>query len=282
MGVERMTMGTNVPESLFSWQMIASAPPEKVAMECRELPMPELKSGEALVKIAGCGVCGTDLGYFFDGIPTVSRPPITLGHEISGTVVVGELGLVGKKVIVPTILPCRKCDLCQSGRANRCLHQKMPGNSYGPYGGFASHIVVPSRELCVLPQLPEIGLEKLAVIADAVATPFQAAVRGGLKKGDRVIVLGATGGLGVYMAQWARLMGAECVIGIARNAGKLEQVREFGLDLTICSVDKTPWEVRKEFWSLCRKNGLDPRSGWKIFEMTGSCDGQEIALELLG
>src|SRR5205823_13468814 len=148
----------SVEAAIQAWQMVASAGEREDArgsppfhLEQRLLPLPALAPGEALVQIAGCGICGTDLGYFFGGIPTVSRPPLTLGHEISGTVVAGDASWVGKRVIVPTILPCRSCGLWGAGRANRCLSQKMPGNSYGPYGGFASHIPVPTRELCEVP-----------------------------------------------------------------------------------------------------------------------------------
>jgi 6-hydroxycyclohex-1-ene-1-carbonyl-CoA dehydrogenase len=64
-------------------------------IEVQELPVPDLRPGEVLVQIAGCGVCHTDLGYFFDGVPTVSEPPLTLGHEIAGTVVAGEKQWLG-------------------------------------------------------------------------------------------------------------------------------------------------------------------------------------------
>jgi len=60
------------------------------------------------VEVAGCGVCHTDLGYFYDGVPTVQKPPITLGHEISGTVVAGDQRWVGKEVIIPAVMPCRQ------------------------------------------------------------------------------------------------------------------------------------------------------------------------------
>ena len=117
-------------------------------LEKAEIPVPELKEGNVLVEIARCGVCHTDLGYFYDGIPTVSKPPLTLGHEISGTVVGGDESWIGKEVIIPAVMPCRKCYLCKTGRSSRCLNRKMPGNSMGIYGGFSSHIPVPSIDLC--------------------------------------------------------------------------------------------------------------------------------------
>lgn len=248
----------------------------------RDAPVPELKDGEVLVAIAGCGVCGTDLGYFYQGIPTASRPPLILGHEISGTVVAGDPSWLGKEVIVPTIIPCRECELCRRGRANRCLRQKMPGNSYGVYGGFASHIPVPSRELCLVSRRGTFALEQLAVVADAVATPYQAALRGGIQCGDRVMVIGVTGSLGIFMAQWARFLGAQTVVGVGRNRLKLENSLQYGVDFTINSTGKPPAEIRKEFYTECRRRKTDPKCGWKIFEMTGTRQGEELALELIG
>jgi len=68
------------------------------------IPVPTLGPGDVLVKVAGCGVCHTDLGYFYDGVPTVSKPPLTLGHEISGTVVAGDEKWIGKEVIIPSVM----------------------------------------------------------------------------------------------------------------------------------------------------------------------------------
>ena len=232
--VAGLVAASTLPSAIQAWQMVASAGERDDARRCapfhleqRLLPLPALAPGEALVQIAGCGICGTDLGYFYDGILTVSRPPLTLGHEISGTVVAGDASWVGKKVIVPTILPCRSCGLCGAGRANRCLSQKMPGNSYGSYGGFASHIPVPTRELCEVPEQAGIPLELLAVVADAVATPYQAALRGGLQRGDRVIIVGVTGGLGIYMAQWAKLLGADYTIDVEQEPDPAARILDY-------------------------------------------------------
>jgi 6-hydroxycyclohex-1-ene-1-carbonyl-CoA dehydrogenase len=277
------------PETISSWQMTRPAEAAKGEaagtgweMVRKDIPLPVLQDGEALVEIAGCGVCGTDIGYFYHGIPTASRPPLVLGHEISGTVVAGDAALLGKEVVVPTIIPCRECELCRSGRANRCLRQRMPGNSYGVYGGFASHIPVPARELCPVPARGTHSLASLAVVADAVATPYQAAQRGEIGAGDRVIVIGVTGGLGIYMAQWAKALGAETVVGVGRSGEKLEKSLRFGVDFTINAAGKSPLDIKKEFFTECRRRRIDPKHGWKIFEMSGSREGQETALELIG
>jgi len=115
-------------------------------------------------------------GYlvFLHGVRTDQPPPLSLGHEISGVVVAGDARVLGKEVIIPAVLPCNKCELCKSGRGNRCLAQKMPGNSMGIYGGFSSHIPVPAVDLCIVGNRGDIPLEHLSVIADAVTTPYQA------------------------------------------------------------------------------------------------------------
>jgi 6-hydroxycyclohex-1-ene-1-carbonyl-CoA dehydrogenase len=277
----------DIPKVIKQWQMVQPTTfnketketiPGKLAMA--EIPVPELKEGEVLVEVAGCGVCHTDLGYFYDGVPTVSKPPLALGHEISGVVVAGDPAWIGKEVIIPAVMPCRKCILCKTRRGNRCLAQKMPGNSIGIYGGFASHIPVPTIDLCVVPDRKGYALEQLSVIADAVTTPYQAAKRADLQPGDNVIVIGATGGVGVYMAQTAKALGAKTVIGIARNPKKLERALSYGCDAVISTLDKDNKAVVGEWRNFVKSRGLD-NTGWKIFEVTGTKVGQDLALDLL-
>ncbi|MEM2975633.1 MAG: 6-hydroxycyclohex-1-ene-1-carbonyl-CoA dehydrogenase [Candidatus Bathyarchaeia archaeon] len=278
----------NIPEKIFTWQMTQpwTKDPQtgKVIegkLEKTEIPVPPLQPGEALVEIAGCGVCHTDLGYFYDGVPTVTKPPLTLGHEISGVVVAGEEKLIGKEVIIPAVMPCNKCPICAAGRGNRCLAQKMPGNSLGIYGGFSSHIPVPAEDLCIVENRGDFQLAELAVIADAVTTPYQACVRAGLKPGDNVVVVGVTGGVGSYTAQMAKAFGAKTVIGIGRDPEKLERALKYGADYVINSVNKDENAVRNEFRELCKAHGLPSNYGWIIFEVTGTPQGQAIALNLL-
>jgi len=279
---------SETPGKIITWQMTrpwSKDPKTGEVVEGRlekvEIPVPTLQPNEALVKIAGCGVCHTDLGYFYDGVPTVTKPPLTLGHEISGTVVAGDSRLLGKEVIVPAVMPCNKCDICASGRGNRCLAQKMPGNSLGVYGGFSSHIPVPAEDLCVVENRADFQLAELAVIADAVTTPYQACVRAGLKPGDNVVVVGVTGGVGCYVAQMAKAFGAKTVVGIARDPEKLERALKYGADFVINSSGKNENDVRNEFRELCKAHGLPSNYGWIVFEVTGTAGGQAIALNVL-
>ena len=77
---------------------------------------------EVVIKVAGCGVCHTDLGYYYDGVRTNHALPLALGHEISGRVVATGASadaLAGKAVIVPAVMPCGACDHCKRGRGDR-------------------------------------------------------------------------------------------------------------------------------------------------------------------
>jgi 6-hydroxycyclohex-1-ene-1-carbonyl-CoA dehydrogenase len=176
---------------------------------------------QAVVRVVGCGVCHTDLGYLFDGVRTRHPLPLALGHEISGEVVAAGSryqSLVGKAVIVPAVTPCGTCEDCTEGRGAVCRKQVMPGNDV--QGGFASHVIVPARGLCLVDvpgalegrALGKAGatLAELAVIADAVSTPYQAICRSGLSDGDFAIVVGL-GGVGGYAAQIAHSIGATVV-----------------------------------------------------------------------
>ncbi len=276
----------DIPDKIQTWQMVKPFTKDKETgavvpgkIEKTEVDVPELKSGEVLVEVAGCGVCHTDLGYYYDGVPTVNKPPLTLGHEISGIVVAGDSKWVGKEVIIPAVMPCRQCLLCKTGLGNRCLAQKMPGNSMGIYGGFSSHIPVPSIDLCEVKDRGDIPLSHLAVVADAATTPFQATKRANLQYGDNTIVIGV-GGVGQYLVQELKALGAGRVIAIDINEERLETMLKNGADFAINSSGKTSREISGEIKAYRKQNGL-ASTGWKIFEVSGSKPGQELALSLL-
>lgn len=283
----------SVPDRIQTWQMVKGPFFDKEAkkvtapgeLQKTEIPVPELEPTDVLVKVAGCGVCHTDLSYFYDAVPTVTKPPLTLGHEISGTVVAtgAQMGhLIGKNVIVPAVMPCNGCDICAKGRGNRCLAQKMPGNSLGIYGGFSDYIPVPGADLCVIEDLKGRPLANYAVIADAATTPYQAAMRADLTEGDPVIIMGVTGGVGVYMAQVAKALGAKPIVGMARHEEKLKRALELGADYVINTKGKDFKAIQGEFRDIAKQAGVRHNVGWKIFECTGVGSAQDVALGLLG
>jgi 6-hydroxycyclohex-1-ene-1-carbonyl-CoA dehydrogenase len=241
----------------------------------------EAPQGSAvIVEVAGCGLCHTDLGFISGNVRTNSELPLILGHEISGEVVAaGEdwQGLLGKNVIIPAVLPCGECELCKSGRGNICRSQKMPGNDFN--GGFASHIAVPGRFLCELPgDIGSFGVSQFSVIADAVTTPYQSLQRSNLKDGDLAVVIGV-GGIGIYMAQLAKDAGAT-VIAIDVDEAKLATALKQAADFTINSKGLSERDVRDKVRALVKEHKL-PKYQWKVFETSGTAEGQNVGFSLL-
>ncbi len=249
----------------------------------RALPAPPLAAGEACVQVAGCGVCHTDISFLYLGVPTRQQPPLVLGHEISGTVSeVGEgvdSSLVGQPVVIPAVLPCGGCELCQADRRRICSRQIMPGNDR--HGGFASHVVVPAKYLCRVSEdvLATHELWELAVVADAVTTPFQAVRSSGLQAGELAVCIGV-GGIGIHGVQIAAATGAK-VVALDVDGRKLELASAHGAQATVDVTGQTVKEIKGKVKDLAKNLGA-PRQCWKIFETSGTRAGQETAFALLG
>lgn len=267
---------------MISWQMVEP----KRSIERVESELPEPGNGEVLLKVAGCGVCHTDLGFFYDGVRTKSPLPLTLGHEISGIVEKtgpGAENRDNKAVIVPAVMPCGKCDHCSRGMGNICTAQKMPGNDI--QGGFASHIVVPADQLCEVPLDgkgkpagdADVSLEEMSVIADAVTTPYQAIVQSGLTEDDMAVFIGV-GGVGGFGAQIAKSFGA-AVAAVDIDPAKLDALAPY-VDATFNVRDYPGKELRKAVGGLAKEKGKR-RTEWKIFETSGTGAGQKTAFGLL-
>ncbi|RMH23303.1 MAG: 6-hydroxycyclohex-1-ene-1-carbonyl-CoA dehydrogenase [Acidobacteria bacterium] len=250
-------------------------------LERRPLSLPEPGPGEVLVAVEACGLCHTDLA-FADGSVRPRHPlPLVLGHEIAGRVVAaGEAcrHLAGRPVLVPAVLPCGDCPFCAAGRGNACPGQRMPGNDI--HGGFASHVLVPGGPLIPLDQAPPgVRLDALAVVADAVATAYQAVRRSGLAAGDAAWVIGA-GGVGGFLIQIAAALGAR-VVACDVAPERLAAAGRLGAEETVCVADRPPREVRKLLHQLARGWRI-PSLNWRIFEASGSTAGQLLAFGLLG
>jgi 6-hydroxycyclohex-1-ene-1-carbonyl-CoA dehydrogenase len=267
---------------MISWQMTEPGKPlAKV-----EAPIPEPGPGEVLVKVAGCGVCHTDLGFYYNGVKTKSPLPLTLGHEISGIVTAAGTDArqwEGKAVIIPAVMPCGNCDVCNRDLGNICTVQKMPGNDI--QGGFASHIVVPARQLCQVPvddQYRPVGdadvsLAQLSVVADALTTPYQSIVDAGLTADDTAIFVGV-GGVGGFGAQIAKAFGA-LVVAIDVDPAKLGALAPY-VDKTFNAAEMAFKDLRKAVSAFVKAQGKRPTE-WKIFETSGTAAGQKTAFGLL-
>jgi 6-hydroxycyclohex-1-ene-1-carbonyl-CoA dehydrogenase len=241
-------------------------------MRIEDVPTPQPRAGEILIRVAGCGVCHTDLHYLDHGTPTFKQPPVILGHEIAGTVAALGAGVTTLKeadrVLVPAVLSCGHCTLCRTGRENICENSQMLGNHID--GGYAEYVAVPAKDVFRMPD--DVPLVEGSVIADAVTTPFHAVVRRGkVAAGDWVIVFGC-GGVGLSLVQIAAAVGAR-VIAVDVKDAKLETARRFGATATLnpAAVPKLDKAVR-----ALSGGGVDV-----AFEAVGKATAQEAALNCL-
>ncbi len=260
----------------FGYYFVGAVKP----LEKKPVVIDQIAEDEVVVEVAGCGLCHTDLGFISGSVKTNHELPLILGHEISGKVVAsgGKFdNLLGKNVIIPAVLPCGECEFCKSGRSNVCRNQKMPGNDFN--GGFASHIAVPARFLCELPDnLGKFDVWQLSVVADAITTPYQSLEKSGLKAGELAIVIGV-GGIGTYMAQLTKYKGAK-LIAIDIDDAKLENIKKLGADFVINSKNMSEKDLKKHIRGLVKENNL-PAHKWKVFECSGTSIGQSVAFSLL-
>lgn len=196
-------------------------------LDVQELPTPKPAGDEILVKVSACGVCHTDLHYIDHGVPTAKKPPIILGHEAAGTVAATGPSVLrmreGDRVLIPAVLTCGACSLCETGRSNICQSMRMLGNHVD--GAFSEYLAVREKDAFLLPK--EIALEESCVIADAVSTAYHAVMnRGQVDNGDAVVVFGC-GGVGINVVQVAAWRGAK-VVAVDVDADKLERAKQFG------------------------------------------------------
>ena len=241
-------------------------------LERFEEPLGTPRPGHVCVEVLGCGVCHTDLGFLYGGVPTAVPGLRVLGYEIAGLVVGTE-----RLVVVPSVSPCGECAACRRHRLTACRASRMPGNHED--GGFASHVEVPARWLCDLPALP-LGLEpwQLAPVADALSAPYQAIRRARLGAGELALVVGA-GGLGGFLVQLAAALGARA-IALDVSAPRLARARAHGAAHALDVTGREARAVKKELVSWATDQRLEV-DGWHIFECSGAPRGQELAFGLL-
>jgi alcohol dehydrogenase, propanol-preferring len=211
-----------------------------------DVPVPSIGRDDALVKVAACGACHTDLHYIEHGVPTFKKPPIILGHECSGIVedVGADVGHLtkGQHVLIPAVLTCGRCIACRQGRENICADMKMLGNHFD--GAYAEYVAVPAKDVLDLPV--SIPLAEASIIADALSTPYHAVKnRAQVRPGDTVVVFGC-GGVGINAVQLAALAGGY-VIAVDVNERKLDWAKQFGAAATVdaSKVERVSKEIKK-------------------------------------
>ena len=202
--------------------------------------------GEALVRVAACGVCGSDVPRVFEH-GTYSFPLIP-GHEFAGIVVdAPEDSSVrpGARVAVKPLIPCGACPFCAIGALAQCRSYDYVGSRRD--GAFAEYVAVPSANLVLVPE--GVSMEE-AALTEPAAVALHAVRQGGVQPGDRVAVLGA-GPIGMLVAQWARIWGAGDVFLVDINEAKLDLVEKLDLGTPVNSREGDPVaRIQKETGGL--------------------------------
>jgi len=217
-------------------------------MHIEEIPIPEPRAGEILVKVAACGVCHTDLHVMKAEVafPT----PAVMGHEITGTVAALGPGVTGPPVGTPVasafIMPCGFCVACGAGRDDLCDNffamnrlkgtlydgtsrlRRKDGSTLAMYSmaGLADYSVVPATD--VFPVPATLPLQESSVLGCAIFTAYGAVRHAAeLRGGERIAVV-AAGGVGINIVQIARAFGASQIIAVDVRDDKLEAAKRLG------------------------------------------------------
>ena len=211
-------------------------------LSIEDVPVPEVRPGQILVKLAACGVCHTDLHAADGDWPVRPRLPFIPGHEGVGTVAAVGAGVKhvreGDRVGVPWLhTACGHCEHCLTGWETLCDHQQMTG--YSVNGGFAEYVLADPNYVGHLPA--EGSFEALAPILCAGLTVYKGLKVLEARPGQWVAIVGA-GGLGHLAIQYARAMGFH-VAAVDVDATKLGLAAALGAELCVNAADDDPAAV---------------------------------------
>lgn len=233
-----------------------------------DIPKPVPKGNQILVKVAACGICGSDIPRVYELGTRVY--PVVIGHEFSGEVC--EVGseenrdLIGKKGAIFPLIPCMQCDSCKTGNYAECSNYNYLGSRSD--GGFAEYCLVPSRWHLVQSNNPDVRLEDLSLVEPA--TVAQHAVRRGrVTAGNTVMILGA-GPIGIMAARWCRIFGAGRIILVDIVDEKIKFAQARGFETINSKEENCPARIRE----MTGGRGADV-----VLEGTGTSNGLNTAIE---
>lgn len=234
-----------------------------------EIEKPRPKGDEVLIKIGACGICGSDIPRVYQLGTKVY--PVVLGHEFSGTVVaVGNPDdgkLVGKKTAVFPLIPCGHCDACQIGEYCQCQNYDYLGSRSN--GGFAQYCVVPSKWHLVFSENENIDLEALS-LCEPACVALHALRRGNFSAGQNIVILGA-GPIGILVARWAKIFGANKIVMTDIDEKKQKFAEERGFMV----INTKQESLEERLKQVSDERGFDT-----VIEGTGSSDGINSAIEI--
>ncbi len=220
-----------------------------------DLPTPEPGAGEVLVRLRAAALNRLDL-WVREGWPGIRLTyPHILGADGAGEVAAVGAGVtrwqVGARVVINPNIGCGKCEFCLAGQDNLCEHWQLLGETRA--GTYAEYVVVPEANLMALPE--GFGYREAAAAALVFQTAWHSLItRGGLRPGEWVLVVGASGGVNTASIQIAKLAGCRVVV-VGSNAKKLALAESLGADFLIDRSQTDNWA--KEVYRLTGKRGVD-------------------------
>jgi L-iditol 2-dehydrogenase len=201
-------------------------------LEIQDWPCPAIAADEVLLRVAACGICGSDI-HGMDGSTGRRQPPLIMGHEAAGTIVAvgGEVRdwAAGDRVTFDSTIYCGACWHCRRGEINLCDNRRVLGVSCGDYrrhGAFAELVAVPQRVLYRVPA--EVSFVHAALV-EPLSIALHAVARTGIAVGDTAVVVG-TGMIGLLVVQALRAAGCGRIFGVDVDDSRLEMARQFGAD----------------------------------------------------
>jgi L-iditol 2-dehydrogenase len=201
-------------------------------LEIVDLPVPSFEPSEVLVKVAACGICGSDV-HGYDGTSGRRIPPIVMGHEAAGTIAaLGRevTGLSeGDRVTFDSTVYCGRCEYCTRGEVNLCERRQVVGVScadYRRHGAFAEFVVLPQH---ILYRLPETISFSEAAMLEAVSVALHAVHLSPLDGAETALVIGA-GMIGLLTMQAAKAAGCSRVLIADIDQSRLKLATQVGAD----------------------------------------------------
>ena len=225
---------------------------EPLAVELREVPVPDIGDDDVLLRVGAVSVCGSDVHQAYNTHSWPVNLPVILGHEFAGTVAKAGRAVKnfreGDRVVSETAaVVCGECLLCRTGRYNLCPGRK--GFGYGLNGAMASYVKVPAR---CLHRIPDSLPFALACLAEPHSVAYNAmCVNSTIRPGDLVVVLGP-GPIGLLCARMAALAGADplIVVGLSGDAARLETATRLGATRVVNADRENVEDVVRGFSSL--------------------------------
>jgi L-iditol 2-dehydrogenase len=231
-------------------------------LEIKDVATPAPGPRDVRVRVRACGICGSDV-HGYDGSSGRRIPPLVMGHEAAG--VVEAVGpevrrfKPGDRVTFDSTVHCGECVFCRAGQVNLCDRRQVIGVSPGEYkrdGAFAEALVVPERIVCAVPEA--VPLEHAAMV-EPLSVAVHAVERARIAAGDTAVVVGC-GMIGLLTLQAAKAAGCGRLVAVDLDAGRLEQARRLGADVTL---------------------GAGEDVAARVGELTGG-RGADVALEAVG